>query len=92
MTADTSLYDYLGRAAGPKLGGFVAKVAHELGHQMERRHVTQGNYDGLVNLYTRKFLDWFFNEPTFKSQIEEDKKEFREKQIKWFKENPKNKN
>ena len=91
MTADTSLYDYLGRAAGTKLGAFVARVAHELGHDTEERHVIQGGYDGPVNLYSKKFLDWFFNEPMFKPQIEEDKKERREKQIEYFKNKNKNK-
>lgn len=92
MTANTSLYDYLGRAAGSKLGAFVAKVAYEQKQKISKRHVTQGNYDGPVALYSKTFLDWFFNEPTFKSQVEEDKQEQRQKQIEYFVQKQKNKN
>lgn len=85
MAADTSLYDYLGRPAGPKLGAFVAKVAHQLGHEISERHVVQGNYDGLVNLYCDTYLQWFFNEPTFESYIQEDLKEFKQRRMEYFK-------
>lgn len=56
-----SLYDYLGRAAGPALGEQVAKKATALGVKMETRYVKNPAYEGNVMLYPKAFLDEYFN-------------------------------
>lgn len=57
-----SLYDYLGKAAGKTLGGKVLKEAQSREIVRKTKHVTQGGYDGLVMMYPRQFLDWYFTE------------------------------
>ena len=56
-----SLYDYLGRAAGPALGEKVAKKATGMGVKMETRYVKNPAYEGNVMLYPEKFLNEYFN-------------------------------
>jgi hypothetical protein len=56
-----SLYDYLGRAAGPALGEQVAKKATGMGVKMETRYVKNPAYEGNVMLYPEKFLNEYFN-------------------------------
>ena len=57
-----SLYDYLGRAAGPDLGQQVAQSAAKSKPRpkMETRYVNQGGYKGDVILYPKWFLDEYF--------------------------------
>jgi len=55
-----SLYDYLGRAAGPALGEQVAKKATGMGVKMETRYVKNPVYEGNVMLYPEKFLNEYF--------------------------------
>jgi len=55
-----SLYDYLGRAAGPDLGKKVAIAASEAGVKSEIREVSHVGYKGPIMLYPRDFLDNFF--------------------------------
>ena len=55
-----SLYDYLGRAAGPDLGKQVATAAAKAGVRGETRQVSNPVYTGPVMLYPRSFLDLYF--------------------------------
>ena len=55
-----SLYDYLGRAAGPDLGKQVATAAAKAGVKHEIREVDNPKYTGPIMLYPRSFLDLYF--------------------------------
>jgi len=58
-----SLYDYLGHAAGKELGKEVATAAMEAGIRLETREVSNSKYTGIVYLYPKNFLDFYFREP-----------------------------
>tara|TARA_R110000822_G_scaffold129462_1_gene265631 strand:+ start:39 stop:539 length:501 start_codon:yes stop_codon:yes gene_type:complete len=68
-----SLYDYLGRAAGPELGLKVAQAATKAQVKHEMREVVNPAYKGKVMLYPRAFLDLYFrnglNENTSGKQL-----------------------
>jgi hypothetical protein len=55
-----SLYDYLGRAAGPELGKQVADAARNSGVKGEIREVNHKGWNGPIMLYPRTFLDLYF--------------------------------
>ena len=55
-----SLYDYLGRAAGPDLGKQVATAAAKAGVKSEIREVSNIKYTGPIMLYPRSFLNLYF--------------------------------
>ena len=55
-----SLYDYLGRAAGPDLGKQVAIAATKAGVKHEIREVSNSKYTGPIMLYPKSFLDLYF--------------------------------
>ena len=55
-----SLYDYLGRAAGPELGQEVANAARQAGVKGEIREVSNPKYRGPVMLWPKAFLDLYF--------------------------------
>jgi len=55
-----SLYDYLGRAAGPDLGKQVAIAATKAGVKHEVRKVSNSKYTGPIMLYPKAFLDLYF--------------------------------
>jgi len=55
-----SLYDYLGRAAGPELGQDVATAARKAGVKGEIREVSNPKYRGPVMLWPTAFLDLYF--------------------------------
>ena len=55
-----SLYDYLGRAAGPDLGKQVATAAAKAGVKHEIREVSNPKYKGPVMLWPKTFLDLYF--------------------------------
>ena len=55
-----SLYDYLGRAAGPDLGKQVATAAAKAGVKSEIREVSNIKYTGPIMLYPKSFLDLYF--------------------------------
>ena len=55
-----SLYDYLGRAAGPELGQQVTQAAARKKVKFQTRYVEQGGYKGDVMLYPKSFLDEYF--------------------------------
>ena len=62
-----SLYDYLGRAAGPELGQQVASAAARKKVKFSTRYVEQGGYKGDVMLYPKSFLDEYFGGGTDKN-------------------------
>ena len=68
-----SLYDYLGRAAGPDLGKQVASAAARAGVKHEIRELNHRGWRGPVQLYPRAFLDLYFknglNESTSGKQL-----------------------
>jgi len=55
-----SLYDYLGRAAGIKLGREVNENAQRRSIPINTRQVSNPKYEGIVSLYPKWFLDEFF--------------------------------
>jgi hypothetical protein len=55
-----SLFDYLGKPAGKEVGANVNRVATMMGIAPVKREVSNNRYRGLVNLYTREFLDVYF--------------------------------
>ena len=63
-----SLYDYLGHAAGLKLGDEVNKVAQLKDIPARTRQVNNPKYEGKVMLYPKWFLDEYFGN----SQEEDD--------------------
>ena len=75
-----SLYDYLGRAAGSKLGLEVATYARQQNSQIEIRQIENPAYTGPINLYTELLLLSFFNNPNYNKIIKEDKQWYDEKQ------------
>ena len=79
-----SLFDYLGRAAGPKLGLEVATYAKQQNTKVAIRQVSNPKYTGPINLYTEGLLDAFFNNPNYKTVIKEDNE--------WYEEKKKSKN
>jgi len=56
-----SLYDYLGRAAGDKLGKQVAAYAKLRNARYGTKQVSNPVYQGEVMVYTKAFLDECFN-------------------------------
>jgi len=79
LVTDTSLYDYLGRAAGPTLGLAVAKAAKALNQPVSVRQVNETTYQGPIKEYTREFLDKYFNTLGNKKIIAQDRKEYEKK-------------
>lgn len=58
-----SLYDYLGYAAGSKLGKEVATSAGIQGIPHRVKHVQNSKYTGEIMMYPVDFLDNYFNKP-----------------------------
>jgi hypothetical protein len=58
-----SLYDYLGRAAGEKLGREVAAAASKGFIKLQTREVSNPKFTGTILLYPRDFLEFYFREP-----------------------------
>jgi len=58
-----SLYDFLGKAAGEKLGGEVKAEADKRGVPFQIREVSNPKYTGKVLLYPLDFLEFYFREP-----------------------------
>jgi hypothetical protein len=70
-----TLFQYLGRPAGPKLGREVEEIAR-LNHQVVyKRHVKNVNYNGLVNAYNSKFLEGYFKNVEEVNNLKEGKEE-----------------
>jgi len=55
-----SLYDYLGRAAGSKLGEQVAYYAKLRKAKFATRTISNPAYQGEIMMYTKEFLDEYF--------------------------------
>jgi len=55
-----SLFDYLGYPAGKELGEQVARYAKVRRIKCSTRHISNPSYTGLVMLYTKEFLDEYF--------------------------------
>jgi hypothetical protein len=55
-----SLYDYLGYAAGMKLGEEVYAAAKKAKQPVGERQITNTRYKGKVMLYKREFLQEYF--------------------------------
>jgi len=56
-----SLYDYLGRAAGGKLGAEINAAAQAKQVKYAIREVSNPKYTGKVMLYPESFLDEYFS-------------------------------
>lgn len=59
--ASVSLYDYLGHAAGIKLGEEVYKAAKSAKEPVNTRFVRNKAYKGEVMLYREEFLKEYFD-------------------------------
>ena len=55
-----SLYNYLGHAAGLKLGREVNESAQRRSIPINTRQVSNPKYEGIVSLYPKWFLDEYF--------------------------------
>jgi len=58
-----SLYDYLGKAAGPELGKEVSAEAKKHKIKIKTKEILNPNYEGIVQMYPKDFLDFYFREP-----------------------------
>lgn len=56
-----SLYDFLGRAAGPDLGLEVHTAAMRNGVAIGEREVSNSKYTGKIKLYPKSFLSVYFD-------------------------------
>ena len=61
LDATTSLYDYLGQAAGPALGKDVYKAALLEKEPVATRKVDTPYYKGKVRLYRKEILKEYFD-------------------------------
>ena len=78
-----SIYDYLGRKAGPELGLAVAKYAARLKEsQGPKNQVDNPKYKGPINTFHPDFLDFFFTRAAHKAVIKADLRAFKAKQAK----------
>ena len=58
-----SLYDYLGKAAGEKLGKEVKQEADKQEILTQTREISNPKFTGTVLLYPKDFLEFYFREP-----------------------------
>jgi hypothetical protein len=58
-----SLYDYLRKPAGEKLGLEVATEARKQGIETQTRQISNPKFTGEVLLYPKDFLELYFREP-----------------------------
>lgn len=56
-----SLYDYLGKAAGPELGKEVHSAAIAVGVPTDRRYVSNPSYKGWIQMYPENWLIGYFS-------------------------------
>ena len=56
-----SLFDYLGYAAGPRLGKEVAEAAVRCNEKIAKKAISTRTYTGDVLLYRQQFLKEFFD-------------------------------
>ena len=55
-----SLYDYLGKPAGPDLGKQVASAAATEKIRIDAKYVTNLKYSGDILMYPKEWLDKYF--------------------------------
>jgi hypothetical protein len=55
-----SLYDYLGKAAGPILGKEVHKIAYNKKIPFAIKEISNPKYTGKILMYPKYFLDEYF--------------------------------
>ena len=67
-----SLYDYLGRAAGPELGKEVAETAVKLKETIQKKYIENTRYKGEILMYRREFLDTYFGKIVYEDEKVED--------------------
>lgn len=58
-----SLFNYLGKPAGEKLGAEVAAEARKWEIKTKTRKVSTSRFEGTVLLYPKDFLEFYFREP-----------------------------
>ena len=58
-----SLFNYLGKPAGEKLGAEVAAEARKWEIKTQTRKVSTPRFEGTVLLYPKDFLEFYFREP-----------------------------
>ena len=58
-----SLYDFLGKPAGPELGKEVYQIAKFLGEKVTFKDVSNPKYKGKIMCYPRTFLNYIFTLP-----------------------------
>jgi len=58
-----SLYDFLKKPAGEKLGLEVATEARKQGIETKTREISNPKFTGAVLLYPKDFLEFYFREP-----------------------------
>jgi hypothetical protein len=64
-----SLYDYLGRPAGPELGKEVAETAVKLKETIEKKYIENTRYKGEILMYRREFLDTYFGNVVYEDEV-----------------------
>ena len=67
-----SLYDYLGHAAGKKLGEQVAAYAKLRKAKFGTKSISNPAYQGEVMVYTKRFLDECFSAKRVFTPVQED--------------------
>jgi hypothetical protein len=58
-----SLYDYLKKPAGEKLGLEVAAAARTQGIQIQTKEVSNPKFTGKIFMYPKDFLEFHFRKP-----------------------------
>jgi hypothetical protein len=61
MDEHLSLYDFLGKAAGPELGKQVNLEAIKFNVPVIQKEVSNPRYKGKVMCYPKSFLETYFN-------------------------------
>jgi hypothetical protein len=65
-----SLYEYLGKAAGPDLGTKVNAVAIDKRQPIVKQYVENPVFKGKVMCYTKNFLDSYFNKTEYNPDLD----------------------
>ena len=58
-----SLYDYLKKPAGEKLGLEVAAAARTQGIEIKTKEISNPKFTGTIFMYPKDFLDFHFRKP-----------------------------
>lgn len=58
-----SLYDYLKKPAGEKLGLEVAAAARTQGIEIQTKEISNPKFTGNIFMYPKDFLDFHFRKP-----------------------------